>query len=392
MKLSQLKNPMLFCQISVGLIIGVVAACAPTRFSEATNPTSVCDSSTTSCVVSNGYLSVTENFKVGAGKVDILFIDDNSASMSFEQANMAAKFGGFIEQLDQKQIDYKIAIITTDLAATQAKRFVTFGNGKSFLTPADTGRVGLFNQAIARPETIKCENFMKTAIYNYGSAWRSSSAYAAGYNQNCPSPDERGLYTSSLVLGENSESFLRSDAHLNIILVSDEDERSAQKNIYENSDRSDNFISMMNDKYSSKYWDFNSIIVKDPTCASVQSNQILDLQGQSAVGSSIGDEYARVSNSAARDINNNPRPRGLILDICQSDYSQHFANIATQISAASRLLTLRCKPLETPVVTSANNSSITIPHTWDGNQSIVFEAGSEGIPATVKYRCYRGAQ
>lgn len=392
MNLSKLTNPIFLSQISVGLIIGVVAACAPTRFSEATNPTSVCDSKVTSCIVTNGYLEIVENFKVGAGKVDILFVDDNSASMSFEQVNLAAKFGGFIEQLDQKQIDYKIAVITTDLAATQNKRFVTFGNGQSFLTPTDANRVGLFNSAIARPETIQCESFIKTAIYNYGSAWRSSSAYAAGYNQNCPSPDERGLFTSSLVLSENTENFMRADAHLNVILISDEDERSGEKNIYESSDRFDSFTSMMNEKYSAKYWDFNSIIVKDSSCAYIQDHQILDLQGRSAVGSSVGDEYARLSNSAARDINNNPRPRGLILDICQNDYSQHFGNIATQISAASRLMTLRCKPLETPVVTAAGNSSMAIPHTWDGNQSIVFDAGSEGIPAIIKYRCYRGAQ
>ncbi len=390
MNLSMFRNPILLSQISVGLVVGAVIACSPTRFTPATNPAAVCDSSVTSCVTNNGFVEITENFKVGAGKVDILFVDDNSASMSFEQSNMAAKFGGFIESLDQKQLNYKIAVVTTDLAATLQKRFITFGNGKSFLTNSDSNRVGLFNQAIARPETLQCENFIRSAINTYGAEWRSSSAYSAGYNQNCPSPDERGLYTSSLVLAENTESFLRPDAHLNIILVSDEDERSAQKNIYVNEDKYENFISMMNEKYPNKYWDFNSIIVKDQSCANVQSQQIVDQDGQSAVGSSIGDEYARLSNSAAKDIDNNPRPRGLILDICQSDYTQHFGNVASQISAASRLLTLRCTPTEAPVVTS--DTSAAVPYTWDGKQGIVFQVGSEGIPAVVKYRCSRGVQ
>lgn len=380
-------------QISLGLVIGVVIACSPTKFNTAQNVSDVCNISARSCVVSNGFVDVIKDFKVGAGKVDILFVNDNSPSMSNEQKNMAANFGGFIETLDRREIDYKIAIVTTDLAATQKKKFVTYGNGKNFLTNLDTNRVGLFNQAIVREETVKCENdVIRYAINNYGSGWRSDSRYQTAYNQYCPSADERGLYTSSSIIRENSESFLRSDANLSVIIVSDEDERSGQTNSFEANDRYETFNSMMSEVHTEKYWEFNSIVVKDDNCRAVQSNQIVDQQNMSVVGASIGMEYIKLSNSAAKDIDNNPRPRGQILDICQSNYAQHFASMATNIGDTSRRLSLGCDPVAPPVVERVSNPSLPIAHTWDGKQGIVFPRGSEGVPVVVKYRCYKGVQ
>src|SRR3989338_518547 len=368
-------------QISVGFSIGAVIACSPTKFESANTTSGGCISSGAStCVVINSYEHREEPFKVGAGKVDILFVDDNSASMSFEQKEMAARFGAFVENLDAREIDYRIAVITTDLAATQSKRFITFANGKSFLSNLDSNRVGMFNQAIARPETLACENFIRGAINNYGPQWRSDDRYQSGYYINCPSPDEQGIATASLVLSENTESFVRADANLSIIVISDENEHAG---------RSTSFIDMMNTTYPTKYWDFNSIIVRDNSCKNIQSNQIKDQQNVSAVGAAIGSEYAAISASAAKDIDNNPRPRGQWLNICQSNYTQHFTTIATSISEAARSYPLSCQPSEPPTVERVSNSNQTVPYTWDGNQRIVFQRGSEGIPVKVKYRCYK---
>lgn len=390
-----------FVQLVVGFIIGVVAACSPTKFTSTAAVDGSCQSSTQNCVHTDGYNSYSPVFKVGAGKVDILFIDDNSASMSFEQKSMASRFAGFVEQLDQKEIDYRIAITTTDLNAVRAKRLLSFGNGHSYLTKADSNRVGLFNAAIVRQETVACESFIKGAINSYGDGWQSDSRYMSQYPQMCPSSDERGTYTSSLVLEENTDSFVRSDANLNIIVISDENVRSAaivnnaltsSTGAFEDKDKYESFISMMNNKYPSKYWEFNSIVAKDDSCVNIQSQQIVDVHGVGVVGSSIGYEYAKLSNSAAKDIDGNPRPRGQILDICQNDYSSHFNSIATQISDASRLFTLECKPDSAPVVTNANNSSSPVTYTWDGNRSIVFPRSLTNTSISIKYRCYKGVQ
>lgn len=379
-------------QILIGFAVGVVVACSPTKFSTANDVITTGDGVHTdvqNCAAQGSYTGCTSTFKIGSGKVDILFVDDNSASMSFEQKNMAAKFGGFVEALDRKQIDYRIAITTTDLNTVSQKKLITLGNGKSFLTNADSNRVGLFNSSVVRQETVACESYIKGIINTYGSGWRSASEYQANYSKMCPSSDERGTYTSFLVLNENTDSFMRADANLNIIAISDEDVRSASGNLEAN-DKYDTFISMMGTKYPSKYWEFNSIIVKDNSCMDAQSKQIVDQQGQSAVSSSIGYEYAKLSNSAALSIDGSPRPRGQILDICQSDYTQHFSTIATQISESSRLRTLLCKPESSPTVTNKNNASLAVPFTWDGDTKIVFGAGTEGTEVVLSYRCYTG--
>lgn len=48
-------------------------------------------------------------------KVDVLLVIDNSGSMGDEQANLAANFGPFIERLEAAGADYRIGITTTDI-------------------------------------------------------------------------------------------------------------------------------------------------------------------------------------------------------------------------------------------------------------------------------------
>jgi hypothetical protein len=389
-------------QFAIASVLGAVIACSPTKFSPENSPTSVCDSTTTTCVVINGETNITQSFKVGSGKVDILFVNDNSASMSVIQTKLAAKFGGFVENLDSKEIDYQISMTTTDLLAAQKNPLITFGNGSKILTKGDSGRVGLFNAAIARPETIACENFIKSAYYTYGSGFNQTSYYAQNYNNYCASNDERGLYTAHDAILNNTSRILRSDAHLNVILVSNEDVRSG---LYNNStygsqyaleakDRASNFTSMMNSTYPGKYWEFNSIITKDNACASQQQmdfkdnagNPIKDSNNNFVIGANLGLEYAALSASASTDVDGNPSPRGQILSICNSDYTQYFNNIAAKISQSARLMPLKCTPQVAPVVVRTNNSSQTVPYQWQGDK-ILFQAGSEGIPVTVTYKC-----
>ncbi len=73
-------------------------------------------------------------------KVDVLLVIDNSGSMGEEQANLAANFGPFIEQLEGAGVDYRIGITTTDLGGYQC------GSG-------DDGQLQL-SSCLDRPETF----------------------------------------------------------------------------------------------------------------------------------------------------------------------------------------------------------------------------------------------
>jgi hypothetical protein len=47
--------------------------------------------------------------------VDILFVIDNSGSMADEQARLARNFSGFVNALDEMELEYRVAITTTDV-------------------------------------------------------------------------------------------------------------------------------------------------------------------------------------------------------------------------------------------------------------------------------------
>ncbi|MBC7420078.1 MAG: hypothetical protein H7328_05065 [Bdellovibrio sp.] len=383
-------------QFALGIALGVLIACSPTKFSNPSQLSGVCNAST-NCVQGNGYEDYTNvPFKVGAGKVDILFIDDNSASMSKAHVAMASKFSGFIQNLDTKQIDYRIAITTTDVASVGQKRLVAIGGANpSFLTKNDPNRINLFNNSIRRNETIQCEDHITAYFNTFNVNFQSAAGYQTGYIQKCPSSDTRGLYTGNMVVSDNADSFMRTDANLNIILISNDDVRQGRYLTDSNyaldvKDTAEGFKAMMQSKYPIKYWDFNSIVVGDSTCKANQtlrnaSNIEVTNQMGPAIAGGIGTEYIKLSSSAAVDIDNDTRSRGLTLDICQANYSGNFALMAVQISQAARMKVLNCTPTAAPVVSPAN-----IPYTWNGNK-LVFNAGSEGIPVTISYRCYTGA-
>ena len=386
----------LFIQFFVGIVVGFLIACSPTKFGKNQEANNICDSSVVNCIVENESIMVTQSFKVGAGKVDILFINDNSASMSKNQINMANRFSGFIQNLDKKNIDYRIAIATTDfsLISASSDHLISFENGQKFITMAEGNRVDLFNKSIVRNETVSCEDLIIAMFNTYGISFQSNSFYKEQYKIKCPSPDTRGIHVGNIIISENSHEFMRSDANLNIILISNDNVRQGKE--MEDRDKASTFIEMMQNKIPNKNWSFNSIVVKDEACKQMQTlrnakNQIVMNQQGMAILGGIGIEYINLSNSVTTDIDNNPRPRGQVLDICQNDYTQNFTSISTQISDEARIFTMKCTPSESPTifVSETKDSSVAIPHTWNGNK-IIFEKGSEGLDVMINYKCYTG--
>lgn len=382
-------------QFTLSAVLGSVIACSPTKFGESKSANILCEG--VSCNVQTNSVDIAQEFKIGEGKVDILFVTDNSASMSKFQTEMAARFSGFIQNLDAKRIDYRIAITTTDLAKVLNQKLVKFYSGASYITKNDSDRVTLFNYAIKRNETIDCENFIVSMFSYYGPTFTQQPSYHTSYPTICPSSDTRGIYTANVVVSQNANSFIRDDANLNIILISNDNVR--KNRTMETLDSASSFTSMMQQSYPRKYWDFNSIVVKDSVCKDQQvlrtsSGAVVTAISSTntivpAISGNIGTEYINLSNSVARDIENNPRPRGKVLDLCATSYSSHFTNIATQITDSSRMITLRCAPSVQPTVTLKSNPTTNIPFTMNGDK-LIFSLGNEGLDVMVKYSCYTG--
>ncbi len=303
--------------------------------------------------------------------------------MSFEQARLAQRFNNFVSLLDSQFMDYRIAMTTTDISDSQNTprainqngelqdgRLASFANGKKYLTLSDgtlAEKTTLFNQMINRPETIKCEAFINSWIGSGKSI--NDPTYSALYMQNCPSSDERGIYAANLVIQNNPNNFLRTEADLAIIFLSDEDVRSQLYDPFYNVpgfslgslDTAQSLISQIKQKYPSKSFGVHAIVTKDPACLSQQKQQI-----SGVVNGSYGLEYNRAvlaaqSAMSAMGYSSNVVAKMVTGDICSSDYTsqlqQVFSHIQGQIKDS---INLGCdNPFNVNVTLSNSDPSIT---------------------------------
>lgn len=331
-------------------------ACAPKTFSK--DPSvNACQNSSEVCIALNGrdYFDKTKN--INGDMVDILFVNDNSGSMSFEQRHMAEKFSSFLTQLDSRSLDYRIGIITTDVSTSAARtlypdnsnfwtlnnearainqngalqdgNLITFEDGSSYITSDMPNREALFKKAIQRAETGQCETFLRKDP--------SSQPSEQGLIDNCPAMDERGIFAANLFFDKNPSSFIRPNAHLSVVFLSDEDERGSYE-LYQGNpgfalspyDQPDTLLSKINSKYSGKSASFHAIIVKNEACKEIQSGQMGPSGSEgitfNPVSGSIGYKYGE-----ARRLTN-----GILGNICAEDkdnaYGAQLINISANIS------------------------------------------------------------
>lgn len=132
-------------------------------------------------------------------EVDILFVIDHSASMCNEQSLLASNFANFIQFADTLQADYQIGVVHVDINANDAGQLVSL-NGSPKIITRNGNQIRDFNNNA----NIGC---------NYGGAQEAGLEGA------------KMALTDPNLTGTNA-GFLRDDASLEIIAVSDEDDQS----------------------------------------------------------------------------------------------------------------------------------------------------------------------
>lgn len=383
------------------LIVGGFVACSPKQFTKEQDASS-CQSSGQSCVTQNGKDYFDSTTTVAGGKVDILIVDDNSASMSFEQANLGTRFSNFIQNLDNKQIDYRIGVVTTDISsasnppraanqngALQDGKLIAFSDGSKFLTPSSgnlSQKEAAFKAVIQRPETSACEQYITSNVAQCraagvpDSSCISSANYTAGYNQVCPSGDERGIYAARLVVENNPNGFMRAEADLAVIILSDEDVRgqlytSGGSYALEDKDKSLSFVNFMASTYPSKKYAGHAIIVPsgDSACLATQNSQTMGV-----VGGSTGVEYEWLRY----------RTNGTQGSICSTDYTSLLQNIFNNVSGnLVDRVSLACASPGDLTVTIGNNSDPSISWVVQGNVVVFNKKLNAGTNVRVAYSC-----
>ena len=244
---------------------------------------------------------VDEFVQTSGQTVDVLFIIDNSGSMSEEQENLSDNFANFINGAQMFQNDYQIGVVTTDMddASDSGRlqgnpRIMTrSGNVASqFARAADVGTGGSGTEkGLAAAQSALSDPL----IFDTGLACTSDN--------DCVMPDTcvEGF------CGGSNRGFLREEAALELVFVSDEDDFS---------DANLNF-----------YVDFFKNIKGFRNEGRFHANAIVgSANGRASSCSGAGGE----ANAGSRYVEVANRTNGRVFSICETDFGRPLQEIGNQ--------------------------------------------------------------
>lgn len=277
------------CFFFLGLVIGLSSCSNPQNFKVAP--------------AAEAYLqNVTYN-----NKVDLLWVVDNSRSMSQHQQNLSAQFGSFIDILYSKKIDFRIAITTMDMSAS--------------------GEKGRF---VGTPKVIS------------SSTANARAAFQANIQVGENGSDvERGFEAMAQALSESrlaneNTGFLRDDAQLAVIFVTNEEDHS--------SGRPSDYAAILdrlkpgNSDEEPPRWMANFIGITAPNGVCFTRGDIAD----------PGDRYMELTRSS----------NGQIAEICANDLSSALSSIRQRIVERLVEFRLSSKPVVSSIIVRVNNQLI----------------------------------
>jgi hypothetical protein len=274
--------------------------------------------------------TATENFVAdnSESKVDILFVDDNSASMEFEQRALGQKFPSLVTQL--AGLDWQIGVTTTDCSTGAygicGSLLPMTGTSTHVLTPQITGYEQVFLNTIERPETVDCAR-----------------------RGLCPSGLEEALKAAKTSVdkrnGDNA-GFFRSNAAFAVIVLTDEDEQSiGSATATKPQEVIDHVMATFGaDKKFKSY--AITILNGDTACLKTQRDQ------QNGIGA-----YGTYAMDLAR------RSGGQSVSICAPDYGVTLKQIGDDLRKVTGAVKLTRVPIASSVsvrFTPAHNSTWTV--------------------------------
>ncbi|MBA3462648.1 MAG: hypothetical protein H0T46_22015 [Deltaproteobacteria bacterium] len=161
--------------------------------------------------------------------MDLVFVVDDSGSMSEEQGNLATNFPMFASVLenyvnaDGEHIDFRIAVTTTGKPVTYT---ISFG-GQTLPPMTENGPDGAFakNCGVA-------QNYLDVSTPNLGTTLGCRANVGTG-----GSSYEMPLLMAKHALGERvadgkNAGFLRDDALLGVVMLTDEDDSSSSQSMF----------------------------------------------------------------------------------------------------------------------------------------------------------------
>ena len=291
----------------------------------------------------------------GQAKVDVLFVIDNSGSMMEEQAYLAQNFAAFLSGAQQQSVDYHIAVTTTGIAPSpsgwsQCPGGVDGGEaGRLF--PADNG-----SPRIITPQTPNAAEVFATNV-TVGICHWDERGLEAAYRALGPPLVNSADDPSTSLPNDGNLGFLRPDARLAVVFVSDEDDASPQ---------------------SAGYY--------ETFLKAVKGNDPALLVVSAIVGPGDLSTCPTASSSGLRYIHLAQSTGGLVESICSEDWAASLQNISVGVFSPRRRFPLSQPPGDPAQITvKVNGQPVTSGWTYDAaTQSVLFDPASvPGFDSTV---------
>ncbi len=236
-------------------------------------------------------------------QADILFVIDDSGSMGNNQRLLGANLGTFLDFAIAAQVDFHIGVTTTDVRSN-----------------ARSGRL-VGNPRIVDRNTPN----LQTAFRNNTNVGTRGSASERGF-------EAAYLALSDPLVNTHNGGFLRPDASLAIIFVSDEPEQSPQSlQFYEN------FFRNIKGFNNPSMFSASSIVgTVRPQCSG---------PGGSAI---YAPRYIQVAQNTG----------GVVESICSANWGQTLANIGQNSFGLRRQFTLSSQPVPSTVSVRVNGTRV----------------------------------
>ncbi|MCA9522080.1 MAG: hypothetical protein KC609_13960, partial [Myxococcales bacterium] len=170
---------------------------------------------------------VDEFVQLSGQKVDILFVVDNSGSMGEEQDNLSANFDALIKEAKKWNSDFQLGIVTVEIEENNSNRGKLRGDPRIIKlgTPPDYTVVESQFKSTIKVGTGYSgaqEAGLEAARIALTPPLITDTGLSCAQDADCPGAD---LCVQNICGGYN-RGFLREDASLEIVIISDEEDQS----------------------------------------------------------------------------------------------------------------------------------------------------------------------
>ncbi len=303
----------------------------------------------------------TDEFEQGVGKQsDVLFVVDNSGSMGEEQQALAANFKQFTQVADIWATNYHIGVVTTDMDAADQSGKLRLSDGIRVVTPkspngADTlqkmtkpGAGGSGNeQGLAAAEAA----LTAPLVTDTGQKCTTDGDCKQAGGQCIPNADD----TATKMCGGTNRTFLRKNAGLEVVILSDEEDGSGNDvNYYIN------FFYSLKGMANKNLFHLHAIVGPGGGCKG---------PGGEADG---GERYIKIAQATG----------GKFGSICDGNFAKVLKDIGTVAFGLAQQFFLTRNPEPATIVVKINGKPCPPPG-WQydaPSNSVIFPDGSACMP------------